>query len=144
GRGGGIGAGNGSGAPTGEVLAGEPPPAAAEPAPTIVPPAEEPTTIAPVAAVPPAVEAPSIEPAPPPPPRVEPVPQTPEREAASSAQIIALSRRARRWRGTALAIAALAAAFAGVVVVREVKPELMPDPLKPRVVERQGEGGKNV
>jgi anti-sigma-K factor RskA len=131
-----------------DVFAEEPPPAAAEPAPTIVPPAEEPATIAPVAAVPPAVESPSIEPAPAPRvqpvPPVPPVPPTPEREAASSAQIIALSRRARRWRGTALAIATLAAAFAGVVVVREVKPELMPDPLKPRVVERQVEVVKTV
>ena len=82
-----------SGDPIRDVFAEEPPPAAPEPAPTIVPPAEEPTTIAPVVAVPPPVESPSIEPAPPPPPRVEPVPpvpQTPEREAASSAQIIAL------------------------------------------------------
>jgi anti-sigma-K factor RskA len=72
------------------------------------------------------------------------VPPAPERDTASSAQVIELSRRARRWRGTALAIAALAAAFAGIVVVREVEPELMPDPLKPRVVERQVEVVKTV
>jgi anti-sigma-K factor RskA len=135
-----------SGDPIRDVFAEEPPPAAAEPAPTIVPPpAEEPATIAPVAAAQPAVESPSIEPVPA--PRVEPVtpvPPTPEREAASSAQIIALSRRARRWRGTALALAALAAALVGIVVVREVKPELMPDPLKPYVVERQVEVVKTV
>jgi anti-sigma-K factor RskA len=130
-----------------DVFAEEPLPAAPEPAPTIVPPADEPAAIAPVAPVPPAVESPPIEPTLAPLPRVEPVPPappTPEREAASSAQVIALSRRARRWRGAALAIAALAAAFAGLVVVREVKPELMPDPLKPRVVERQVEVVKTV
>jgi anti-sigma-K factor RskA len=38
----------------------------------------------------------------------------------------------------------LAAAFAGIVVVREVRPELMPDPLKPRVVEKQVEVVKTV
>ena len=128
--------------PIRDVLAEEPPPAAAEPAPTIVAPADEPATIAPAAVVPPTVESPSIELAPP--PRPPPLPPSPDRDTASSAQIIELSRRARRWRGTALAIAALAAAFAGIVVVREVQPELMPDPLKPRVVERQVEVVKTV
>jgi anti-sigma-K factor RskA len=131
-----------SGDPIRDVLAEEPPPAAAEPAPTIVPPAAEPATVAPAAAVPPAIESPSIEPVPA--PRPQPLPPLPERDTASSAQIIELSRRARRWRGTALAIAALAAAFAGIVVVREVQPELMPDPLKPRVVEREVEVVKTV
>jgi anti-sigma-K factor RskA len=138
-----------SGDPIRDVFAEEPPPAAAEPAPTIVapaivPPVDEPAVLAPAAAVPPAIDSPSIEPAPPAPPRAEPVPPAPEPEVASSAQIIELSRLARRWRGTALAIAALAAAFAGIVVVREVKPELMPDPLKPQVVERQVEMVKTV
>ena len=136
-----------SGDPIRDVLAEEPLPAAAEPAPTIVPPAAEPATVAPAAEVPPAIESPaiespSIEPAPA--PRPQPLPPLPERDTASSAQIIELSRRARRWRGTAVAIAALAAAFAGIVVVREVQPELMPDPLKPRVVERQIEVVKTV
>ena len=138
-----------SGDPIRDVFAEEPTPAqVAEPAPTIVPPAAEPATIASdadvplAAAVPPAVESPPIEPAPP--PRLQPVPPAPERETASTAQIIALSRRARRWRGTALAITALAAAFAGLVVVREVQPDLMPDPLKPRVVEKQVEVIKTV
>jgi len=132
-----------SGDPIRDVLAEEPPPAA-EPAPTIVSPAAEPATIAPAAAVPPAIESPSIEPAPAPRPQAEPLPPSPERDTASSAQIVELSRRARRWRGTAFAIAALAAAFVGIVVVREVKPELMPDPLKPRVVEREVEVVKTV
>jgi anti-sigma-K factor RskA len=127
-----------------DVLAEEPPPAAAEAAPTIVPPPVEPVMLPPAAAAPPAVESPSIEPATTPAPRPQPTPPPPERDSRSSAEIVALSRRARRWRGTAFAIAALAAAFAGVVVVREVKPELMPDPLKPRVVERQVEVVKTV
>ncbi|HEV2956497.1 MAG TPA: anti-sigma factor [Xanthobacteraceae bacterium] len=132
------------GDPIRDVLAEEPLSAAGEAAPTIVPPPVEPALMAPAAAVPPAVESPSIEPSPGPTPRPQPVPPPPEREPASTAQIIALTRRARRWRGTALAIAALAAAFAVVVVVREVEPELMPDPLKPRVVERQVEVVKTV
>jgi anti-sigma-K factor RskA len=128
--------------PIRDVLAEEPPPAAVEAAPAIVPPTAEPAAIAPAAAVPPDIESPSIEPAPG--PRPQPLPPAPERDTASTAEIIDLTRRARRWRGTALAIAALAAAFAGIVVVREVKPELMPDPLKPRVVEREVEVVKTV
>ena len=130
------------GDPIRDVFAEEPPPVAPEPAPTIVPPADEPVAPTPAAAVPPAVEAPLIEPAPP--PQMQPAPRAPERDTASSAQIIELSRRARRWRGTAVAIAALAAAFVGIVVVREVKPELMPEPLKPQVVEREVEVVKTV
>jgi anti-sigma-K factor RskA len=137
-----------NGDPIADVLAEEPPaPAEAAPAiapPTVEPPAAEPPTAellaaAPPAEMPPAVEAPSIELAPP-----RPQPEAPQREGASTAQIIALSRRARRWRGAALAIAALAAAFAGIVVLREVRPELMPDPLKPRVVEKEIEVVKTV
>ena len=132
-----------SGDPIRDVMAEEPPPAApAEPAPAIVPPPVE--AAAPMAAevVPPAIESPSIEPLPTP-PRVRPSP-SPEQDIESVAQVIALSRRANRWRGATFAIAALAAAFAGVVVVREVRPELMPDPLKPRVVEKQVEVVKTV
>jgi anti-sigma-K factor RskA len=142
-----------SGDPIRDIFTEEPPPAAAEAAPTIVPPspepspAAEPAPAAPAAAVPPAVEAPSIEPVPlprPEPPAHERELPAHERELAQTAEVIALARRARRWRGTAVAIAALAAAFAGLVVVREVQPELMPDPLKPRVVERQVEVIKTV
>jgi anti-sigma-K factor RskA len=136
-----------SGDPIRDVFAEEPPPAAAELAPTIVPPVEEPATTVPAEVVPPAIEAPALEASviePAPAPRAPPVVPPPDREPAPSAQIIELSRRARRWRGAALAIAAIAAAFAGIVVVREVQPELMPDPLKPRVVERQVEVVKTV
>lgn len=129
-----------SGDPISDVLAEAPPPPA-EPAPSIAPPSAEPSAAEPAAPVPPAVESPSIEPVPAPAP--QPVPSAPE-SGASTAQIIALSRRARRWRGTALAITAVAAAFAGVVIVREVRPELMPSPFKPRVVERQVEVVKTV
>src|SRR5262249_15245217 len=136
-----------NGDPIADVLTEEPPPPA-EAAPTIAPPTVEPPSaepppaepppaelfdapppdVAPADAVPPdvmppAVESQPTEPTPPPRPQAE----APQREGASTAQIIELSRRARRWRGTALAIAALAAAFAGLVVVREVRPELMPD-----------------
>ena len=137
-----------SGDPIRDVMAEEPPappePAPAEPAPAIEPPSVEPAAPLAPEVVPPAVESPSLdllalERARPLPPQPEPEP-----EAASTAEVIALSRRARRWRGTALAIAALAAAFVGIVVVREVQPELMPDPLKPRVVEKQVEVIKTV
>lgn len=134
-----------------DVLTQEPP-APAEAAPTIAPPAvesltgepppAEPAPAVPPEAIVPAIEAPLIEPAPAPPPPPQPAP--PPREAAATAEIVTLSRRARRWRGTALAIAALAAAFAAVVVLREVRPELMPDPLKPQVVEKQVEVIKTV
>jgi anti-sigma-K factor RskA len=117
------------GDPVADLLAPEPP--AAEATPLIEPPAAEPSV-----AEPPVIESPTIEPvAPPPPPPL--IAAAPARAAASSAEIIDLSRRARRWRGTAIAIAALAAAFAGLVVVRELQPELMPDPLKPKVVEKE-------
>jgi anti-sigma-K factor RskA len=154
-----------NGDPIADVLTEEPLPAPTEAAPTIVPPTAEPLSAEsppaePLAATPPdatahdakppdvmppdaspgAVESPPIEPAPPLRPRAE----APQRDAAPTAQIIELSRRAGRWRGAALAIAALAAAFAGVVVVRELRPELMPDPLKPRVVDKQVEVIKTV
>src|SRR5262249_36549787 len=130
-----------SGDPIRDVMAEEPP-APPEPAPTIVPPPVEPAAPVTVEDLPPAVESPSIEPLAPPPP--QPSLPSHERELASTAEVIALSRRARRWRGTALAIAALAAAFVGIVVVRELQPELMPAPLKPRVVEKQVEVVKTV
>ena len=127
-----------------DVLTEEPPPAPAEPEPTIVTPAVEPLPVMPATALPPAIEAPAIEVVPPPRVQPQPLPPAPDRDISSVAEVIALSRRARRWRGTALGIAALATAFAAVVVVREVRPELMPDPLKPRVVERQVEVVKTV
>ncbi|HLQ23819.1 MAG TPA: anti-sigma factor, partial [Gemmatimonadales bacterium] len=84
----------------------------------------------------PASVAPTIEPPAVPVPASAPPP--------SGAEVIDLTRRFKRWRGIAAATAALAAAFAGLVVIREVKPELMPDPLKPRVIERTVEVIKEV
>jgi anti-sigma-K factor RskA len=133
-----------SGDPVADLLAPEPPAVEAVP-PIELPPAEpstaEPSTAEPPVAEPPVIESPTIEPATPPPPRTA---AAPARAAAPSAEIIDLSRRARRWRGAAIAIAALAAAFAGLVVMRELRPELMPDPLKPRVVEKPVEVVKIV
>jgi anti-sigma-K factor RskA len=135
-----------SGDPIADVFAEAPPPVEAPPAieppaaPTVTPLAAEQPPAAEPAPPPPVIEAPSIEP----PPRPQAAPTEPVRAAAPSADIIALSRRARRWRGATIAIAALAAAFAGLVVLRDLRPELMPDPLKPRVVEKPVEVVKIV
>jgi anti-sigma-K factor RskA len=43
-----------------------------------------------------------------------------------SADVIALTRRARRWRGLALGCGAIAAALAALIVVSQVKPGLIP------------------
>lgn len=53
------------------------------------------------------------------------------------AQVADLRRRMRRWRAATAAISALAAAFAGVVVLRELNPDVLPPQLRPkaRVVE---------
>jgi anti-sigma-K factor RskA len=130
-----------NGDPIAEVLVdpsplAEPPPVkpSASVAPVVEPPPVEP----------PVIESPTIEPALPPRPQPQPQTAAPTAAAASTAEIIDLSRRARRWRGIAAGIAALAAAFAGLVVVREMRPELMPPPLQPRVVEKSVEVVKIV
>ena len=51
-----------------------------------------------------------------------------------SAEVIVLSRRVRMWRGFAAATTALAAGLTGVVVTREIRPDLLPAPLRPREV----------
>jgi anti-sigma-K factor RskA len=141
-----------SGDPIAEVLVDPPPPVEAAPTigpppvdpPLDGPPLVEPSLVEPSLVEPPVIESPTIEPASPP----RPPPQSPTAArapaAASSAEIVDLSRRARRWRGMAVGIAALAAAFAGLVVVREMRPELMPPPLQPRVVEKPVEVVKIV
>jgi anti-sigma-K factor RskA len=53
--------------------------------------------------------------------------------AWAAAEVAALRRRLRRWRGMTAAITALAAAFAGVVVLRELNPDILPAPLRPNV-----------
>ena len=63
---------------------------------------------------------------------------------AESADIIDVTRRLKRWRGLAIGTGALAAAFVGLVVAREFRPDLMPQPLKPPVLERTVEVIKEV
>jgi anti-sigma-K factor RskA len=48
------------------------------------------------------------------------------------AQMADLRRRMRRWRGATAAVTAMAATFAGIVVVRELFPEILPEQLRPR------------
>jgi anti-sigma-K factor RskA len=142
-----------NGDPIAEVLVDPPPlaePPPVEPSASVAPavgppPVELPLVDLPPVDLPPVIESPTIEPVLPPRPQPRPPTVAPAvAAAASSAEIIDLSRRARRWRGIAVGIAALAAAFAGVVVVREMRPELMPPPLQPRVVEKSVEVVKIV
>jgi anti-sigma-K factor RskA len=51
--------------------------------------------------------------------------------APPSAEVIVLRERARLWRGRAAVIGALAATLVAVVVARELRPDLMPPPLRP-------------
>jgi anti-sigma-K factor RskA len=48
--------------------------------------------------------------------------------------VISLNERVRLWRGRATVIGALAATIVAVVVARELRPDLMPPPLKPTPV----------
>ena len=58
--------------------------------------------------------------------------------AAPGAEIIDLTRRVRRWRTLTAATAALAACLVGVVVARDLRPDLMPAGLRPSVPLAQG------
>jgi anti-sigma-K factor RskA len=49
------------------------------------------------------------------------------------AEIADLRQRMRRWRGATAAVTAIAATFAGIVVVRELSPEILPEQLRPKV-----------
>jgi anti-sigma-K factor RskA len=51
--------------------------------------------------------------------------------ADARAEIADLRRRMRWWRGATATVAAIAATFAGIVVVRELRPEILPEPLRP-------------
>src|SRR5882724_515803 len=69
------------------------------------------------------------------------VPAPPQREpAAPSAEIVDLTQRMRRWRGLTVITGALAACLVGVVVMREIRPDVLPPELRPKprvqVVER--------
>jgi len=55
------------------------------------------------------------------------------RDPRLEAEIVHLQHRMRRWRRMTVAVTALAAAFAGIVVVREVRPDLVPARLRPNV-----------
>jgi anti-sigma-K factor RskA len=50
------------------------------------------------------------------------------------ADVIALTRRLRRWRGVATLAGVIAAALVALVVVREIRPELLPAPLRGKPV----------
>jgi anti-sigma-K factor RskA len=66
------------------------------------------------------------------PSRVAPAP-TSALAASDRATMADLRRRMRRWRGATAAVTAIAATFAGIVVVRELSPEILPEPLRPKV-----------
>jgi anti-sigma-K factor RskA len=51
---------------------------------------------------------------------------------ADGAEIIALSSRARRWRGFAQAATALAACLVALVVVQAYRPDLLPEAMRPK------------
>jgi anti-sigma-K factor RskA len=67
------------------------------------------------------------------PPSAEPGQVAPVRPAGERTEIAALRRRMRRWRRATAAVTAIAAAFAGIVVVRELAPEMLPAQLRPKV-----------
>lgn len=55
--------------------------------------------------------------------------------SAAPGEVIVLAQRARTWQRIAGGVAALAAALVAVVLMRELRPDLMPAALKPRTVE---------
>ena len=46
-----------------------------------------------------------------------------------SAEVIVLSRRVRKWRGMTAVVGSLAAALTALVVTREIRPDLLPEPV---------------
>lgn len=97
---------------------------------------------------------------PPPPPAAaaEPAPAVAEAAAAAaavtasaassepSADVVMLTRRVRRWRGLGMTCAAMAAALAVVVVARDIRPDLLPESMRPvpKVVEKTVEVVRTV
>jgi anti-sigma-K factor RskA len=63
------------------------------------------------------------------PSRVAPAPALATGERAAMAD---LRQRMRRWRGATGAVTAIAATFAGIVVIRELRPESLPEQLRPK------------
>ena len=66
-------------------------------------------------------------------PAAAPARVEPARTAGDRAEVAGLRRRMRWWRGATAAVTAMAAAFAGIVVVRELAPEILPAQLRPKV-----------
>jgi len=93
--------------------------------------------IAPDAGIQPAEPAPPVpEPTPPVPEPTPPVPvPVPVPVAAEkSADVVDLTRRLRRWRSIAGMTGAIAAGLVALVVAREMRPDLLPGPLRPTPV----------
>ncbi|MGE0752503.1 MAG: anti-sigma factor [Variibacter sp.] len=65
---------------------------------------------------------------------------------AQSAEIVVLAQRVRRWRGLGMTFGAVAAALLAVVVARDIRPDLLPEALRPvpQVVEKRVEVVRNV
>jgi anti-sigma-K factor RskA len=55
-----------------------------------------------------------------------------DRANADRANVVVLSRQARRWRGVATAMTAIAAALVAMVAVQSTRPDLLPDGIRPR------------
>lgn len=51
---------------------------------------------------------------------------------ADRANVVVLSRQARRWRGVATAMTAIAAALVAMVAVQAYRPDLLPDGIRPK------------
>jgi anti-sigma-K factor RskA len=80
----------------------------------------------------PALEGPAI----PAPPEAELAPPVPPPVApafgTAGTNVIALGRRARRWRTTSMMTGTIAACFAALLAVQLTRPELLPAPLQPK------------
>jgi len=53
-------------------------------------------------------------------------------QVADGSNVVSLSARARRWRGIATAVTAIAAALIAMIAVQVYQPDLLPDGLRPR------------
>src|SRR5262249_4316694 len=60
-------------------------------------------------------------------------------EVPRSADVVVLARRVRRWRRIALFAGAIAACLAALVVVRDYRPDLLPERLRPTPIIREVE-----
>jgi anti-sigma-K factor RskA len=77
--------------------------------------------------------------------RLPEAPAPAAREADTSAEIVALARRVKRWRGASIIAAALAACLIGFIIMLEVRPDLLPGDVRlKQVVEKPVEVVKEV